>query len=102
MSTQDLDKDEQDAIEVAKLIDSMIPPTRYKSFIYRLVNDVSKASMGVHPLPAHVPYRKSTFEGTDFYHINGAWWQLGTVSSDDLGIFVEFYRMEGEFKGYSV
>jgi hypothetical protein len=105
MSTQDFDKIEptlvEDSKKIVELLNSPAPKTKYKSFIYRPNHDGAKLSMGVHSAPATVPFPKSTFEGVDFYRVEGKLWQLSNVGSDDLGIFVEFYRVEGEFKGYT-
>lgn len=82
------------------LAKEVFPKIVHKSFIWRPEHDAVKIGMGVHPAPNEAPFQKVTFEGTDFYRIEKAWWQLSHVGSDDIGIFVEFYRMDGEFKGY--
>jgi hypothetical protein len=73
-------------------------PNEY--FIYRPDTDVVKLSMGIHG--SGVPFEVVEFEGTRFYEIQNELWQRADVGVDALGVYVVFYRMKKEFKGYGV
>lgn len=45
-------------------------------------------------------FEKCEEKHNTFYKIEGTWWQLGYLGSDEKGIFASFYRTKGEFKGY--
>lgn len=69
-----------------------------ETFIYRPDTDSTKLAMGVHP--AGVPFGRVTYEGQSFYVIKDELWQKGEVGCDEKGLFVTFFRVEGEFTGY--
>ena len=72
----------------------------HEYFIYRPDTDPAKLAMGVHP--AGVPFRNVEFNGNYFYVIKDELWQKGETSVDSKGLFVVFFRLKGEFKGYGV
>jgi hypothetical protein len=72
----------------------------WEYFIYRPDVDPAKLAMGIHPVG--VPFHSIEFGGSVFYVIEGKLWEKGHVGVDDKGVFVEFHKQKGEFKGYGV
>jgi hypothetical protein len=70
----------------------------YQYYIYRPHTDPVKLAMGVHP--TGVPFKRVDFENKTFYEIEGALWEKNSPSVDSKGIFVPFFRMKDEFKGF--
>lgn len=69
-------------------------PNEY--YTHRPDVDGTKLAMGVHPVG--VPFDMVEFEGNVFYEIEGKLWQMGWSGVDDKGIFVNFWKIKGEFK----
>ena len=68
-----------------------------EEYIHRVDLNSHKASMGVHPLEAGIPYPTVTVNGNIFYKIQDKYWQLGFIGSDDEGIFVTFWKTSGTY-----
>jgi hypothetical protein len=80
-------------------LDLISPYPRNIEYTFRPEINEAKASMGVHPLVTDVPFEKRVFAEATFYRIEGMWWQKGYVGSDDEGIFVTFWRVDGKYTG---
>jgi hypothetical protein len=71
---------------------------QYEYYIFRPDVDVVKLSMGVHPYV--VPFMTAEYEGQTFHVIKNELWNKGETGVDVKGIFVVFFRLKKEFKGY--
>jgi hypothetical protein len=72
----------------------------FEYFLYRV--DTPAAQLAMSPIVGtitNLPFPTRFFEGVKFYNIQGKYWQIHRIDSDDNGLFVEFHRLAGEYTG---
>lgn len=75
------------------------PETEY--YLHRFENDSVKGSMSPIGNDFNIPFPSVKINNSLFYRINGKWWSLSHVGSDDSGIFAAFYKTKGNMEDYS-